>query len=196
MNEKPESILDLDWKPNNQGRIDKVEKRKKENDPTKFYHASPIRFNIGDTIFSKKGESQTSITDSPVPHQTIVERIMTSGVDKEIFILVGKWREAWEGNWFVYEVTPLGEVLYQAEEKHFLCHRAIVVKNIGNARAILQHQIEKLKRRGKNESDMYKAVGSLAKKGTRNIRKGGVRVTGRGKEYWKHIGKEYSRKKM
>ena len=80
----------------------------------KFYHSSPTRYKKGDLI---AGQPVAFMTTSEIPHYTIFE-------------------EAFEGNWYVYQVKPLGKVTVGKCWDELICPMIEVVRRVGNARGL------------------------------------------------------------
>lgn len=173
----PNRELDIDggFRVRNQGRIEKVDTRKAENEPTRFYHVTTVRLNVGDIITPGPGCSEVCLADSPIPHQTISrERVLPEKWWREETIEEGKWKKAWDGKWYCYEVEPVGVVRFEPEHDELRCAAAEVIRFVGDARSILKHQEEKSK----------KTIGSRVRD-TRKIKRGGHRVVGRGGSFWR-----------
>ncbi|MCL4384172.1 hypothetical protein M1116_01865 [Patescibacteria group bacterium] len=188
-----DSAAEMSFIVSNQGRTEKVNKRQEENEPTHFYHVSPHKFKVGEVVRPGPGDTEVSLADSPAPHQTISrERVLPDEFTKGYLSEIGRFKKEWEGKWYSYEVEPLGGVRWEPEFQELRCKAAEVVRVVGDARALLQHNEERLKKHGVNPDKSFASSRVLD---TRNIRKGGVKIEGRGKQYWEHSMTEYGRKK-
>ncbi len=80
-----------------------------------FYHASPTRHKIGKVL------CDVFMTNSPVPHFTIIERAKRKG-------------------WHVYEVEPEGDVEF-GDWDDLITLRAKIVRYVGTARGITSNAL-------------------------------------------------------
>lgn len=169
-----------DYESDDSSRMPKRLKNKeaKNNTPTRFYHATTHRFKVGDTLLPLGEQSEISLTDSPIPHHTIAfERIKPEPWFRQGQIEQGAWRSEWDGKWYVYEVKPTSKVRYMAEEMEARTDRAEIVKFVGDARAILENHLKKVKRKP-NEHRATSAISNF-----NNVR--GIKTVGRGPgTYW------------
>jgi|CXWL01.1.fsa_nt_gi hypothetical protein len=165
----------------NKERDRKVTKRRKETEPTRFYHATTEKLNVGDILSVPEGE-KIFLADKPLPHNTIAtERINPPAWFKEGRIEAGGWNREWDKEWNVYEVEPLGLIEYGAESKEIQVNRARVVRFVGDGRAMLLRQEREARKKGKTEKNM--ALGSKVH-GVENVREGRNKVAGHGRRYW------------
>lgn len=118
----------------------------------KFYHASPRRFRNGDILTGGRsggyGSCHTSVcmTTSPDPHATIRSRIpgwsgydtQNDEIDVEDFMSPGRLRSQVDADWYVYEVEPIGDVSYVADNAEYQARAARVVRNVGKATSFLK----------------------------------------------------------
>jgi len=100
----------------------------------KFYHASPRRFRNGDILvggqpggFGYAGH-MVSLTTEPYPHITIKSNAVSE-------------------DWFVYEVEPNDKIQFLRTDYgmgEYRTRSATVIRNLGKARAFVQHDPEYL----------------------------------------------------
>ena len=177
----------------NQGRVAKVEARERENAPMHFFHVSPHKFKVGELIVPEPGSRHVFLADSPVPHFTIAhERVLPDPEIRQARIDSGTWNPEWDGGWHSYEVEPVGPLLYGAENEELRCTNARVLQDVGDARTILKHHEERLRKHGINPDKEFVSSRVL---GVEQVRSGGHEVKGRGKNFWRHYSREFNREK-
>lgn len=175
----------------NEERDRKVTKRRIENEPTRYYHVTTKKFNHGDILKAPDGE-KIFLSDKPEPHQTMAgERVRPPKWFRQGRIDSGGWKDEWDGKWYVYEVEPIGTLEYGIENNEIQVRGAKILRFVGDGRAILAHQEEKSRRRGKNESNM--AYGSKVH-GVENVKEGRNQVVGHGRMYWETMRLKHSLK--
>lgn len=122
----------------------------------KFYHASPVRFRHGDILVGGRSggagtaHSRVCMTTSPEPHATIRSNIPGwPGFYDHSDINVGDELRAWgmgpptsDRDWYVYEVEPIGPVVYVHGNAEYQARRAKVLKTVGKATAFLPRKLE------------------------------------------------------
>ncbi|PIP86028.1 hypothetical protein COW83_01040 [Candidatus Collierbacteria bacterium CG22_combo_CG10-13_8_21_14_all_43_12] len=142
----------------NQERARKVESREK---PTKLYHVSPNRIKVGEEICPSDGDRKVVfLSDNPLPHYTIAgTKVLPPDWLIEVHKDEGEWKKL-KGDWFVYEVEPIGAVWYGIEESEVIAKGARVIRFVGNARSILQRQVDRLTKRLKNKKGEERMLGS------------------------------------
>lgn len=79
-----------------------------------YYHCSPVALQTGEVVIPRFDCHVMFMSDNPAPHYTIAEF-------------------CWEEGWYVYEVHPLGEVLYGTKYKELMAASAVVVQCLGKA---------------------------------------------------------------
>ena len=88
-----------------------------------YYHSSRKRFHVGDIIGGRSFYGHASycglcLTNSPVPHYTIID-------------------EAVELNFFIYEVCPMGKVYFGSfYDEYFSPQGAVIVRCVGRAKGV------------------------------------------------------------
>ncbi|OGD71625.1 hypothetical protein A3A84_03065 [Candidatus Collierbacteria bacterium RIFCSPLOWO2_01_FULL_50_23] len=178
----------------NKERDRKVEKRKKETEPTRFYHVTGKKYNYGDVLIAKKDEgTMIFMSDEPLPHTTIAaERVRPATWFRQARIEAGDWKKKWDKDWYVYEVEPIGPIEYGIEEKEIGAKKVKVLRFVGNARALLANQERKSKAKGKTDDTM--AYGSMVH-GVENVKEGKNKVRGHGRMYWEMMRQKHKLKK-
>lgn len=101
---------------------------------TRYYHASPHRLRFGEALtpttpvdYGFIDMSGIFLTTSPVPHHTIVPRVLYQGK-----------------RWHVYEVRTFGSI-EKGLWDDIVAERAVVVREVGNARGILENSLKRYK---------------------------------------------------
>lgn len=169
-----------DCKYGNKERDRKIEKRKVETEPTKFYHASVKKFKHGD-VLEAEGEESLYMSDKPLPHLTIAsERIIPDPNIREAYLEDEEWNTDYDGKWYVYEVEPMGEIEYGVENYDLMVKKFKILRRVGEGRAMLENQRRVAIARGKKED--FTPVGSKVY-GTDNVREGKNKVRGHGRRY-------------
>lgn len=178
-----------EWRPDNRAR--KVDERKKEGEPTKFYHASTKKFRVGEVVVPGATD-EVCLTTEIMPHETIIgERILPEKWYREARIEDGSWRSEWDGKWWIYEVEPLEKVYLWPENREAKCALARVVRIIGDARAIAEKKQKELMGRGKDKERSL--IGSKVEN-LRNVRGDIVKKRTSSDSYWEVQSREYRKK--
>ena len=99
---------------------------------TKFFHASPKRFRVGDILdgqhsrgveySNEERRGYIYLTTAPEAHYSILEC-------------------AWEENWNVYEVLPIGEVKFSWGWDEIIVREAMVLRFVGSTRGICRKRL-------------------------------------------------------
>jgi len=128
----------------------RAEKREKDKYSQKLYHASPTKYKPGDRInpfHNKKNFYHCGeviyMTGQEAPHYTI-------------------WKEAFEGDWDVYEVKPSGRIHFgSCWDEYFTEEFVEVVKKVGSAKGLAIKGNLTPKDRRKIEEALEQAKASL-----------------------------------
>lgn len=142
---------------------------REREEPTKFYHTSPYRLRYGQMLIPHRatwleGESGVYgifLTTSQLPHYTRIKDVMKS-----------------KKPWHVYEVAPIGDVKYGSTWDEAIADRAKVVKNVGNARGIVENKLKHFKIKGED-----KDLGKAGSQVDPDIKPHGIKVRKRGSYY-------------
>lgn len=112
----------------------------------RYFHASPVRFRYGDILTGgHEGGAgykhwDVCMTNSPVPHATISDKVTRS--------------------WHVYEVEPLYRVGFCEGNGEYQTKAARVIRRVGNAKAILDNYKRNQQKKHKNTPLWKSAPGS------------------------------------
>jgi hypothetical protein len=136
---------------------------------TKFYHASPRRFKVGD-VLSPRGDSPgIFLTTDPVPHYTILEDV-----------------EASKSPWYVYEVEPLGDVVPGFWDD-LIASRVKILRFVGNAQGMVNRTKKRFRDKSYDEEYLAKNFPKFPKQpgsavNLKDVKPhSGVKVRGRGR---------------
>ena len=80
---------------------------------SKYYHCSGHQFNTGDVVTPAKGCGVMFMGDAPAPHKTIPH--------------------AYHWGWYVYEVSPIGQLWYGTDYHELMAASAVIVQCLGKA---------------------------------------------------------------
>lgn len=101
----------------------------------RFYHLSATKLEIGTKLVPNK-YSVVCLSDSPYPHCTIAPM-------------------AHEENWFIYEVSPLGEIGYGHEYKELICFAAVVKRQLGRVSKFSKKKESKVRQKDHPSLKIY-----------------------------------------
>ena len=98
----------------------------------RYYHASPYRLRVGTILtpdareenFGVKEDSESPkwgvfLSDSPLPH-------------------FSTFPTSWDENWHIYEVRPIGELVYGWTWLELISDKAEIIRYVGSARGIYE----------------------------------------------------------
>lgn len=117
----------------------------------KFFHASPERFSKGDILLPLGWKQKVFLNDNPIPHYSIAHTAAEEG-------------------WQIYEVQPVGGVVFRSDWDELVCRKAVVQRCVGSARGLLR------KYRGRRNKEGFYIAGTRSRP-NRTVREVELRET-------------------